>query len=323
MASTATAISAQMSADEWQTRVDLAACYRLVDLFGWSDLINTRITARVPGQHDHFLINPFGMLYDEITASSLVKIDADGNKVEPSDCEVNSGGFAIPEHDPYGPAGHRLRDPHPHDRRLRRVDAEGRAPAAQPARAAGDRRHRLSRLRGHRPKPRGTRAFPRRFRRQAHHGAAQSRPLHRRDERSPRRLSRPTGWSGPARCSSPSSNRAPSSTRSPTRWSAPATHAQPARRAATTRTRSTGRPCCASSTGSTHPTSNNRARRSRVRGPRRGQPPRSGAHTHHPSIAPAPGPTNAADPRGKLRRPAGRTRGLGDDGNPDHRPRMR
>ena len=88
--------STRMGEAEWRTRVDLAACYRLVDLFGWSDLINTRITARVPGPHDHFLINSFGMLYDEITASSLVKIDVDGNKVEPSDGELNSGGFAIP-----------------------------------------------------------------------------------------------------------------------------------------------------------------------------------------------------------------------------------
>src|SRR5712691_629952 len=86
----------RMSEAEWQVRVDLAACYRLVDLFGWSDLINTRITARVPGPRDHFLINAFGMLYDEITASSLVKIDVDGNKVEPSDAELNSGGFALP-----------------------------------------------------------------------------------------------------------------------------------------------------------------------------------------------------------------------------------
>ena len=86
----------QMTEAEWQTRVDLAACYRLVDLFGWSDLINTRITARVPGRHDQFLINPYGLLFDEVTASSLVKIDAEGNKVEPSECEVNSGGFAIP-----------------------------------------------------------------------------------------------------------------------------------------------------------------------------------------------------------------------------------
>ena len=96
MASTVTAMPARMSAEEWQTRLDLAACYRLVDLFGWSDLINTRITARVPGPHDHFLINPYGLLFDEVTASSLVKIDRDGNKVEPSESEVNSGGFAIP-----------------------------------------------------------------------------------------------------------------------------------------------------------------------------------------------------------------------------------
>jgi ribulose-5-phosphate 4-epimerase/fuculose-1-phosphate aldolase len=95
MAVTAIARS-HMTQGEAQTRIDLAACYRLVDLFGWSDLINTRITARVPGAQNHFLINRFGMLYDEITASSLVKIDVDGNKVEPSDDEVNSGGFAIP-----------------------------------------------------------------------------------------------------------------------------------------------------------------------------------------------------------------------------------
>jgi ribulose-5-phosphate 4-epimerase/fuculose-1-phosphate aldolase len=97
MASTVTAMpSTLMSEAEWQTRLDLAACYRLVDLFGWSDLVNTRITARVPGQHDHFLINPYGLLFDEVSASSLVKIDAEGNKVEPLESEVNSGGFAIP-----------------------------------------------------------------------------------------------------------------------------------------------------------------------------------------------------------------------------------
>jgi len=86
----------RMTQAEWRTRVDLAACYRLVDLFGWSDLINTRITARVPGPDDHFLINPYGFLFEEVTASSLVKIDPEGNKVEPSESEVNSGGFAIP-----------------------------------------------------------------------------------------------------------------------------------------------------------------------------------------------------------------------------------
>jgi ribulose-5-phosphate 4-epimerase/fuculose-1-phosphate aldolase len=92
-----TAIQATRTSEaEWQTRVDLAACYRLVDLFGWSDLINTRITARLPAAPDHFLINSFGMLYDEITASSLVKVDVDGNPVERSDAVLNSGGFAIP-----------------------------------------------------------------------------------------------------------------------------------------------------------------------------------------------------------------------------------
>jgi ribulose-5-phosphate 4-epimerase/fuculose-1-phosphate aldolase len=97
MASTVTAMpSTRMSEAEWQTRLDVAACYRLVDLFGWSDLVNTRITARVPGQHDQFLINPYGLLFDEITASSLVKIDAEGNKVDPSQSDINSGGFAIP-----------------------------------------------------------------------------------------------------------------------------------------------------------------------------------------------------------------------------------
>ena len=72
MVSTLRTMPARVSAEEWQTRCDLAACYRLVDLFGWSDLVNTRITARVPGQHDHFLINPYGLLFDEVTASSLV-----------------------------------------------------------------------------------------------------------------------------------------------------------------------------------------------------------------------------------------------------------
>ena len=85
-----------MSEVEWQTRVDLAACYRLIELFGWSDLANTRITARIPGAPEHFLINRVDLLYDEITASSLVKIDSDGNDVDPTDAPVNRGGFAIP-----------------------------------------------------------------------------------------------------------------------------------------------------------------------------------------------------------------------------------
>ncbi|HYC43629.1 MAG TPA: class II aldolase/adducin family protein [Noviherbaspirillum sp.] len=85
----------QVSPEEWQTRVDLAACYRLVANFGWSDLVFTHITARVPGEEDRFLINPYGMMFDEITASSLVKIDLDGNKVEESPFPVNPAGFTI------------------------------------------------------------------------------------------------------------------------------------------------------------------------------------------------------------------------------------
>jgi ribulose-5-phosphate 4-epimerase/fuculose-1-phosphate aldolase len=85
----------RVSPEEWQARVDLAACYRLVANFGWSDLIFTHITARVPGEEDRFLINPYGMMFDEITASSLVKIDLDGNKVEESPFPVNPAGFTI------------------------------------------------------------------------------------------------------------------------------------------------------------------------------------------------------------------------------------
>jgi len=73
-----------MNPIEWQQRVDLAACYRLVAMYGWDDLIFTHISARVPGPEHHFLINPYGMLFEEITASSLVKIDLSG-KLERAD----------------------------------------------------------------------------------------------------------------------------------------------------------------------------------------------------------------------------------------------
>src|SRR5678816_3367243 len=67
-----------IDAAEWEARVDLAACYRLVDLYGMTDLHLNHISARVPGSEKHFLINPFGMMYEEITASSLIKVDLDG-----------------------------------------------------------------------------------------------------------------------------------------------------------------------------------------------------------------------------------------------------
>ncbi len=80
---------------ERDLRIDLAACYRLVALFGWDDLVFTHISARVPGEHDAFLINPYGMLFEEITASSLVKVDARGDKVASSEWPVNPAGFVI------------------------------------------------------------------------------------------------------------------------------------------------------------------------------------------------------------------------------------
>ena len=89
------AIREQCSEAEWQTRVDLAACYRLVDMFGWSDLLGTHISARVPDQDDAFLINPYGLLFDEITASSLVKVDEAGEILSPTDYHINPAGFVI------------------------------------------------------------------------------------------------------------------------------------------------------------------------------------------------------------------------------------
>jgi ribulose-5-phosphate 4-epimerase/fuculose-1-phosphate aldolase len=84
-----------VSSEEWATRVDLAACYRLVARFGWEDLVYTHISARVPGTEDQFLINPYGVFFDEITASSLVKIDTGGNTVGESPFPVNQAGFVI------------------------------------------------------------------------------------------------------------------------------------------------------------------------------------------------------------------------------------
>lgn len=84
-----------VSAEEWQTRVDLAAAYRLVAHYGWDDMIFTHLSARVPGRDDHFLINPFGLLFEEVTASNLVKVDLDGNVVQSSGYEANAAGFTI------------------------------------------------------------------------------------------------------------------------------------------------------------------------------------------------------------------------------------
>jgi ribulose-5-phosphate 4-epimerase/fuculose-1-phosphate aldolase len=88
-------VQSQVSAEEWKLRVDLAACYRLVALYGWSDLVFTHISARIPGPEHHFLINPYGLMFDEITASSLVKVDQQCNKLIESPYPVNPAGFVI------------------------------------------------------------------------------------------------------------------------------------------------------------------------------------------------------------------------------------
>ena len=85
----------EVSAEEWRTRVELAAAYRLVALFKWDDLVFTHISARVPGRHDEFLINPYGLMFEEITASSLVRVGLEGQKLDESPFPVNPAGFTI------------------------------------------------------------------------------------------------------------------------------------------------------------------------------------------------------------------------------------
>ena len=85
----------QVSPEEWQTRVDLAACYRLIDLYGMSDMTRTHVSARVPGE-ENFLLNPYGLMFNEITASSLIKIDLDGNEINNTGpYKINAAGFTI------------------------------------------------------------------------------------------------------------------------------------------------------------------------------------------------------------------------------------
>ncbi len=88
-------VQQRVSEQEWRLRVDLAACYRLVALYGWSDLVFTHISARIPGPEHHFLINPYGLMFDEITASSLVKVDLHCVKQMESPYPVNPAGFVI------------------------------------------------------------------------------------------------------------------------------------------------------------------------------------------------------------------------------------
>lgn len=84
-----------ISDEEWALRVNLAACYRAIAMHGWDDLVFTHISARVPGPEEHFLINAYGLLFEEMTASSLVKVDLAGNKIGDSPHAINPAGFVI------------------------------------------------------------------------------------------------------------------------------------------------------------------------------------------------------------------------------------
>ncbi|MBD58762.1 MAG: class II aldolase [Citromicrobium sp.] len=88
----------ECSKEEWQARLDLAACYRVFDLLGWSESIYNHISLAVPGEEGAFLINPFGLLYEEVTASNLVKIDVEGNNIGGSPYMVNKAGFTQHAH---------------------------------------------------------------------------------------------------------------------------------------------------------------------------------------------------------------------------------
>lgn len=93
--SISTSLRGKVSDAEWQARVDLAALYRLVALHGWDDMIFTHISARIPGPEHHFLINPYGLFFGEMTASALVKVDLDGNVIDKTSYFINPAGFTI------------------------------------------------------------------------------------------------------------------------------------------------------------------------------------------------------------------------------------
>ena len=88
-------LKGRVSDEEWAIRVDLAAAYRLVAYYGWDDLIFTHLSARIPGPEHHFLLNPYNLMFEEVTASSLVKVDTNGNPVEPTPFITNPAGFTI------------------------------------------------------------------------------------------------------------------------------------------------------------------------------------------------------------------------------------
>ena len=135
--------------EEWAVRVDLAACYRLIARYGWTDMIYNHISARVPGSHDKFLINAFGLLYEEVCASNLVTVDVEGNVLDGPKSGANPAGFII--HSAIHQARHDAACVlHTHSKAgSRRVRPASRPAQHQSARHAVPRPPCLSRLRGH------------------------------------------------------------------------------------------------------------------------------------------------------------------------------
>jgi ribulose-5-phosphate 4-epimerase/fuculose-1-phosphate aldolase len=88
-------LEGKVSETEWALRVDLAAAYRMIADYGWDDLIFTHLSVRIPGPEHHFLLNPYNLMFEEVTASSLIKVDVDGNAVEPTPFITNPAGFTI------------------------------------------------------------------------------------------------------------------------------------------------------------------------------------------------------------------------------------
>jgi ribulose-5-phosphate 4-epimerase/fuculose-1-phosphate aldolase len=88
-------LEGQVSDEEWELRVDLACAYRMVAHYGWDDLIFTHLSVRIPGPEHHFLLNPYNLMFEEVTASSLIKVDVNGNPVEPTPFITNPAGFTI------------------------------------------------------------------------------------------------------------------------------------------------------------------------------------------------------------------------------------
>ena len=175
----------RVSNAEWQTRVDLAACYRLVHHYRMDDLVYNHISARVPGEEGHFLINAYGMTYDEITASSLVKIDFDGKRGAGLGHRLRHQPRRLrdPQRGAPRAAGRGLRDPHPHAGRHGGL-GDGMRPAAAHAERDVLLRRRLPRLRGPGGRPRRAEAPGEGPRQPRRHDPAQPRPARGRRDHS-------------------------------------------------------------------------------------------------------------------------------------------